>query len=177
MVAVERLLTTDEVLRADPLFREYVDWGRDRLVTEFGVVWSDADVERMHDGFRAEWPKLIEDRGRIYLAVVDEIPAGVGALKPLSATAAEVKRVFVRPHYRGQGIARTLMVRLLDDARSLGFETVRLDTMPFMTDAHRLYESLGFVRTAPYDGEGLAIGLGLHAIYMEVSLGDLRSSR
>jgi GNAT superfamily N-acetyltransferase len=170
-VDLVRLDTLEQVAQADPLFREYVDWGRDNPAADPGITWSEADVQRMHDGFRAEWPKLVSERGRLYLAVVDGHVAGVGALKPLSGEVAEVKRIFVRPEYRGLGIARALMTRLVDDAVSLSFSTVRLDTMPFMTDAHRLYRSLGFVDAEPYAGEAAAMGLGAHSIYMELPLG------
>jgi GNAT superfamily N-acetyltransferase len=166
-----RLQTVQEVSEAEPLFREYVGWGRDRLLADYGTVSSPAEVKKIHDGFRAEWPKLVSERGRIYLALMDDCAAGVGALKPLSAETAEVKRLFVRPGYRGLGIARTLLARLLDDARDLCFVTVCLETMPFMTEAHHLYRSVGFVGTGPYAGESAHIGLDVHSISMELSLG------
>jgi GNAT superfamily N-acetyltransferase len=169
-VDLVRLQTTEEVEKAEPLFREYVEWARERLATDYGIVWGDAEVERAHEGFRIGWPKLLGERGRIYLARHNGQAAGVGALKPISDEVAEVKRVFVRPEGRGLGIARTIMTRLIDDATALSFRMVRLDTMPFMTDAHRLYRSLGFVDAAPYAGEGAEMGLGIHSIYMELNL-------
>ncbi len=173
MASVElvRLHSLEGIEEAAPLFREYVDWARERLAHDFGIAWTDAEVERAHEGFRIGWPKLLSERGRIYLAVHEGQHAGVGALKPLSDEVAEVKRVFVRPEHRGLGIARTIMTRLLEDATALSFEMVRLDTMTFMTDAHRLYRSLGFVDTDPYDGEAAEMGLGSHSIYMQLNLG------
>jgi GNAT superfamily N-acetyltransferase len=170
-----RLETIAAMEQAEPLFHQYVDWARQRLAAEYGIEWSDADAERVHDRFRAEWPKLVGERGRVYLALVDAELAGVGALKPRSMSVGEIKRVFVRPQARGAGVARTLMARLLDDASALGFETVCLDTMAFMTDAHRLYRSLGFVDAEPYAGEAAEMGLGAHSIYLELATGERTS--
>jgi GNAT superfamily N-acetyltransferase len=165
------LCSIDEISEAEPLFHEYVEWGREHLAADYGIIWDDGKVAAMHDGFRAEWPKLVSERGRLYLARHGDEVTGVGGLKPMSDDVAEVKRVFVRPAHRGMGIARLIMGRLLEDARDLGYRTVRLDTMAFMSDAHHLYRSLGFVDTEPYTGEGAEIGLGVYLMYMELDMG------
>ena len=76
-VELVRLHTLEGVEEADPLFREYVDWARGRLATDYGIAWSDADVQRAHEGFRIGWPKLLSERGRIYVALHDGHHAGV----------------------------------------------------------------------------------------------------
>ena len=58
--------------------------------------------------------------------------------------------MFVRPAYRGQGIGRTLLQALLHAAREDGFTSIRLDSAPFMPDAHALYRSCGFTDISPY---------------------------
>jgi ribosomal protein S18 acetylase RimI-like enzyme len=61
-----------------------------------------------------------------------------------------MKRMYVRPAYRGLGVARALAERLIADARAIGYDTMRLDTLHTMAPANRLYESLGFRDTDAY---------------------------
>jgi putative acetyltransferase len=90
-------------------------------------------------------------RGRLLLARIAGEPAGCVALRPIAAGDAEMKRLFVRPAYRGMGIGRTLAECVVDEARGLGYATLKLDTLPQMREAHGLYKALGFVETAPYN--------------------------
>ena len=75
---------------------------------------------------------------------------GMIALRPLSASVCEMKRLFVRPEARGRGIAKELVEQLLERARHLNYGEIRLDTLPMMSTAQSLYESLGFEDVAPY---------------------------
>lgn len=72
------------------------------------------------------------------------------ALRPFDDTVAEMKRLYVLPSARGHGLARALILRLLDDDRALGYEEIRLDTLPMMGDAQAFYAALGFADIAPY---------------------------
>ena len=62
----------------------------------------------------------------------------------------------VRPAHRGSGLGRILAARIVEDARSLGYQTLKLDTLPQMKAAQRLYEALGFRDTAPYNDNPVA---------------------
>jgi GNAT superfamily N-acetyltransferase len=79
--------------------------------------------------------------------------AGCGALRGLDGDAAELRRVYVRPRFRGKGLARTISMALMGEARRLGYSLVRLDIHPRMPEAAKLFTSLGFGPIPPYAGQ------------------------
>lgn len=95
-----------------------------------------------------------EPRGALLLAWVNGALAGCCALRPFDtsdyANAAEMKRLYVRPAYRGFGLGRLLTEGILDAARAAAYHCVLLDTLDDMEAARALYEDLGFVEIPPY---------------------------
>ena len=105
------------------------------------------------DGELAELPgKYAPPAGRLLLATDDDNqPAGCIALRKLGPQVCEMKRLFVRPAYRGQGVGKVLVDKVIDEARNIGYTYMRLDTLPGLMDtAIALYRSLGFVEIAAY---------------------------
>ena len=89
--------------------------------------------------------------GRLLLATEDDQLAGCIALRKLGDGVCEMKRLFIRPAYRGKGLGRVLVAAIIDEARQLGYTHMRLDTIPGRMDqAIALYRSIGFVEIAPY---------------------------
>lgn len=88
--------------------------------------------------------------GGLLLAEADGHPAGCVAVRPFEANAGELKRLYVRPSYRGLGIGRRLAEEAIRLAAELGYRHVRLDTTPEMASAHELYRRLGFREIEPY---------------------------
>lgn len=88
--------------------------------------------------------------GVLLLAHIDHHPAGIVALHQFDGPIAEMKRLYVVPAYRHLGIARELISRLLIQAQHLGYQSVRLDTLPTMTSAQALYHAMGFVPIDAY---------------------------
>ncbi|MFM9924338.1 GNAT family N-acetyltransferase [Variovorax sp. H27-G14] len=144
------------------------------------------------DGELAALPgDYAEPRGTLLLALVDPVNvkeeagrqaptltradgtlghvAGCCALRPLDnvdyPNAAEMKRLYVRPGFRGLGLGRQLAEALLDAARSAGYGCVLLDTLDDMESARALYEDLGFAEVPPYYHNPVA---GAH--YLKVDL-------
>lgn len=89
-------------------------------------------------------------RGRLLLALVDGAPVGCVALRPHDDKTGEMKRLFVQPAHQGRGLGRQLVETVTAEARAIGYTSLRLDTLPSMPSAIRLYEALGFVRRPPY---------------------------
>jgi ribosomal protein S18 acetylase RimI-like enzyme len=121
------------------LFREYAD----RL-----------GVDLCFQGFAAELDalpgKYAPPGGRLFLAACDGETAGCVALRPISDSVGEMKRLYVCPAFRGRGVGRALVDRVIAEAQAIGYRRLQLDTLPAMAEAIRLYESLGFRDIPPY---------------------------
>jgi len=106
-------------------------------------------------GFSEELAGLPSDyrfpRGAIFLALDDDVATGCVGLRPLAwPRIAELKRLYVRPQDRRHGIGALLSQAALSAARAAGYHLVRLDTLPTMLAAQRLYETLGFSEIEAY---------------------------
>jgi putative acetyltransferase len=138
-MTIDPAATPSDIEAARGLFQEYAD----RL-----------GISLCFQGFSAELADLpgqyAPPRGRLLLASENGGAVGCVALRPISQSVGEMKRLFVRPAFRGQGIARNLAEKLIAESRTIGFQSIRLDTLPAMSAATRLYRSLGFVRCAAY---------------------------
>lgn len=108
--------------------------------------------------------------GRLMLALVDGAVAGCGALRPLPdcdyPNACEMKRLYVRPAFRGFGLGRLLVQALMDEAKRSAYSAVLLDTLDDMEAARGLYASFGFEEVPPYYFNPIA---GAH--YLKADIG------
>lgn len=88
--------------------------------------------------------------GRILLAFVEDRPAGCVALRRLEEGICEMKRLYVRPKYRGRGIGKALSEKIIEEAGKIGYVKIRLDTLRSMKEANSLYRGQGFHEIKPY---------------------------
>jgi putative acetyltransferase len=113
--------------------------------------------------------------GTLLLAVEDgaenrEAAVGCVALRMWEQGACEMKRLYVRPAFRGSGAGRELVKTLIAVAQSMGYEKMLLDTLPSMQPAHELYKSLGFRQIPPYQKKPIP-----RALYFELVLSGIRN--
>lgn len=104
-------------------------------------------------------------RGRLALALAGDRAAGCIALRPLESQGCEMKRLYVRPEWRGQGLGRLLANWVIGQAREIGYACLRLDTLASMHPAISLYHSLGFREISPYYENPSA-----QAVFMELNI-------
>jgi GNAT superfamily N-acetyltransferase len=158
-VRLRRIESTGDVAPAITLAREFGAWASEQIRVELGIVIP-AEADHPTDVL----DQLLESGGRLYVATAGGEAVGVGGLKRLSETAAEIKRMFVRPRARGLGAGRMILQQLIADAREMNYETIYLESAPFMHSAHALYRSVGFVPSDSYAGrefEGAAFDVSV----------------
>jgi len=121
-------------------------------------------------GFDKELSELPGDytppEGRLLLAMSEGQAAGCIALHKISRDISEMKRLYVRPQFRGKGLGKALAERIIVEAREIGYKKLRLDTVePVMRTAVAMYRQLGFRDIAPYRANPIE-----GALYMELEL-------
>jgi len=134
MFTLKQVESAEEVEQTRQLFHEYV--------TGLGVSLCFQD----YDKEVAELPgEYVPPTGRLYLAIENDQTAGCIALRKLGDSICEMKRLYVRPQFRGKRLGRTLVDKIIEDAREIGYARMRLDTLPGKMDAAiAMYRSLGF---------------------------------
>lgn len=141
----------------------------DAVRTLWREYWNALGFALDFQGFSEELAglpgKYAPPRGCLLLARAGGYAAGTAALRALSATACEGKRLYVDPARRHCGIASALLSRLIHEARRRGYRDFFGDTLPDMTSARDLYRGFGFEETSPYSDEPTP-----GAVYLRLSL-------
>jgi ribosomal protein S18 acetylase RimI-like enzyme len=160
-ISTEKVLTftqvsfAEQIAQARELFLEYAE------SLGFSLCFQNFEKElaELPGGYAAP-------EGRLLLAEYDGLLAGCVALHKLESNVCEMKRLYLRPQMRGNGLGRALAERIIGEARQVGYSKMRLDTVePVMKDAVAMYRKLGFREIAPYCSNPMN-----GAIYMELNL-------
>ena len=107
-----------------------------------------------------------QPQGRLLLATREGVTAGCVALHPLRDGICEMKRLYVRPQFRGQGLGKQLADEIIREARAIGYTLLRMDTVAaVMPEAVAMYRKMGFHEIAPYRPNPIE-----GALYMELTL-------
>ena len=126
------------------LFLEYLHWGARNMNRYWDLGISVEEVNEFIDTDIKTLSRMQPPNGRFYIIQDTGTLIGIGGLRRLNATSCELKRMYVRKPYRGQGIGLKLLQQLLYDARALKFKKVYLDTPLFCQKAQALYMANGF---------------------------------
>jgi len=140
------------------LFIEYAE----ELGHDLGFQCFDEELENLPGPYAPP-------RGCLLLVKEGHEWVGCVGMRGLSETICEMKRMYVRPAFRRQGIGRRLTEEVIRVAKEIGYERMRLDTLAPMTAARRLYESMGFCEIAPYYHNPIA-----GAVFYELDLSAVR---
>ena len=137
------------------------------LFVEYGQSLGFSLCFQSFDQELAELPgDYAPPHGRLLLASYEGALAGCGALHKLEPGICEMKRLYLRPAFRGKGLGRTLTERVISEARAIGYQRMRLDTIgSSMKDAVALYRLIGFREIPPYRPNPIS-----GALYMELQL-------
>lgn len=159
------------------IFHAHSDQDVQRARTLFEEYASGLGISLCFQNFDQELANLPGDYaapdGRLLLAEENNELTGCIALRKLGAGVCEMKRLFLRPAYRGQGLGRILVESIIDEAQKLGYTYMRLDTLPGRMDkAIALYESIGFVEIEPYCENPIE-----GARFMELELATVRHEK
>ena len=149
------------------LFWEYLQWANAKVEESFGVSF---DIATMLEDDMNTLDKFMPPKGRLLLGYMEDQAMGIACLKSLTDGIGEVKRMYVRREARNQGLGRALLNQLLDEARQIGYERVRLDSARFMTEAHQLYRASGFREIEAYEGSEIPKEFQKNWIFMEREL-------
>jgi GNAT superfamily N-acetyltransferase len=149
---IQVLLATDDdqLNEVRRMIREFVHWHRQRHLEDVALIDEYFDQKAFEEELATLPGKYSPPEGRLLLGLYDERPAGCVALRKIDDDACEMKRMFVYPEFHGKGVGRVLTERLIDEARNIGYSTMKLDTSIRQVEAQGLYEKMGFKRTNAY---------------------------
>ena len=129
----------DDRATVESLFREYVS-----------SLSEDISFQNVDDELATLPGKYAAPAGIVLIAREDDTAAGAVAYRMVEPGVCEMKRLYVRPAFRGRDLGRELANELIEHARANGYRTMLLDTLASMSAARALYRDLGFVPTEPY---------------------------
>ena len=138
---------TDILIEGDPSFKEYLE------------------IQNYDDELKHLEKKYGLPYGRLYLVYYNNEVAGCIGLKKIDKKNCEMKRLYVRPKFRGKQIGEQLIEKIIRDAKEIGYSFMLLDTLPFLKSAINLYKKYGFYEIASYNNSPMDT-----SIYMKLDL-------
>jgi len=138
---------TDILIEGDASFKKYLE-----------IQNYDDELEHLEKKYGLPY-------GRLYLAYYNDEVAGCIGLKKINGKKCEMKRLYVRPKFRGKQIGEKLIEKIIKDAKEIGYSFMLLDTLPFLKSAINLYKKYGFYEITSYNNSPMNT-----SIYMKLDL-------
>ena len=143
------------------LFSEYTNL----LITNDPSFQTYLDVQNYDEEIKHLEAKYGMPDGRLYVVYCDEELAGCIGLRKIDNRNCEMKRLYVRPEFRGKKIGNLLVEKIIDDAKEIGYSYMLLDTLPFLHSAIYMYKKYGFYEIESYNDSPMDT-----SIYMKLDL-------
>jgi predicted N-acetyltransferase YhbS len=147
---IAEMSTPEDIGIVEDLLRSYVQWLFDSFPDESDDLRSYFSPDRIKQALEEVSTKFISPEGLALIARIGGQPVGCVLAYPLEPGIVEMKRLFVLPSARGNGVGGALIETLAAKTAARGYSAIRLDTAVFLTDAISLYRRMGFVEIAPY---------------------------
>lgn len=138
---------TNMLIAGDPSFQKYLD-----------IQHYDEELKNLNVKYGIPY-------GRLYLAYYNNELSGCIGLKKMDKQHCEMKRLFVRPSFRGKQIGNQLIQQIINDAKEIGYSYMLLDTLPFLKSAIHMYKKFGFYEIESYNDSPMS-----SSIYMKLDL-------
>jgi GNAT superfamily N-acetyltransferase len=143
-------ITPDQLDDVRGMVRAFIAWHRNRHPEDISFTNKYFASKLVEDELAALPGKYAKPDGSLLVCYYDNEPAGCVALRKIDNESCEMKRMFVYERLHGKGIGRALAIAIIDEARSIGYRLMRLDTSFRQREALQLYESVGFKKIKPY---------------------------
>ena len=158
---IEIVLAYMHTQEISTLFSEYTNM----LIANDSSFQNYLDIQHYDEEINHLEEKYGMPFGRLYLAYCDGEAAGCIGLKKFNEKNCEMKRLYVRPQFRGENIGKLLVRKIITDAKEIGYSHMLLDTLPFLEKAIHMYEKFGFYAIDCYNNSPMST-----SIYMRLDL-------
>lgn len=167
MSTIRQAVSTKDMEHVRELFLEYLHWANEGLKAEYDI---DFNVASLVEEDMVHLEVFSPPHGRLLLAIEGKEVAGLACMRRIRSDIGEIKRMYVRPEFRGRGIGSALVHTLIQEAREIGYPRMRLDSTRFMREAHALYRSVGFREIEEYPESEIPEEYRSHWVFMELNL-------
>jgi GNAT superfamily N-acetyltransferase len=154
----------ENVEEIQELFWEYLDWANGCLNKQYSI---NLEIKSILDQDMEKIEVFLYPYSRLLLAKDGDFPVGIVCIRKILSDVGEIKRMYVRPKFRGQGIGRSLLDSAIIESQNIGYSKIRLDSTRFMKTAHALYKSTGFYEIDPYMESEIPPSFYQYWIFME----------
>ena len=160
-MALELKMAYDKPKEVAELFKEYTDM----LIQNDSSIAEYLKIQKYKEELENLEYKYGLPKGRLYLAYFNDQLAGCIGFRQLNEQNCEMKRLYVRPDFRGHQIGSYLVEQIINDAKEMGYKHILLDSLPFLKSAIKMYKSYGFYEIERYNDSPMAT-----TIYMKLDL-------
>lgn len=158
---LEIVLAYNEIESIRELFNEYTD-----MLIEKDYNFKEYLSQQNYDyEFKDPSIKYGLPYGRLFLLKLDNLPIGCIALRKVDDKTCEMKRLYIKPLYRGKGYSHLLIEKAIESAKEIGYEYIILDTLPYLETALKLYKEYGFQEIEPFNDNPMG-----NSIYMKLKI-------